>query len=334
MLFRVPATSANLGPGFDSLGLAVDLANEFSITPSKITSIQITGEGEDFPRLRADNTFTRIFFQHYSALGGEEEHFRFHFYNKIPISRGLGSSSAVIIGAIYAAFVAAGAQVDRAKILNLALTYEPHPDNITPAAFGGFCAAMVESNKIIKAKNLKALKKKAQEALNAQQILNPQAKVSFVRKELPSDLRAVVVIPSQNISTHISRQLLPKRYTKADAVFNITHASVLCGAFMSENWALLREASNDRLHQFYRMKKLPFLFEVQKTALKSGALMSTLSGSGSSFFSLCFKDDAQNLENKLKARFIGMKVLNLALDNDGVKKLEQNEQIFSQTSQE
>ncbi|EEO26378.1 homoserine kinase [Helicobacter winghamensis] len=291
MEFRVPATSANLGPGFDSLGLALKLYNRFSLKPSKITSIQIHGEGSKNPKLRVDNVFVRIFNEQLKKLTGSAIPFKFVFDNAIPISRGLGSSSAVIIGAISAAFKVAQVPFDKQKIVNLALRYESHPDNITPACMGGFNVCMLASR---------------------------DKEVRFINQSLPDSISAVVVIPNQSTSTHLSRQSLPKRYFQKDAVFNLSHASLLSSAFITGRFDLLREASQDRLHQFYRMKQIPLLFEVQRTALQNGALMSTLSGSGSSFFSLCYQDDKKRLFDALSQKFSKLKVLSLEFDNDGV----------------
>ena len=291
MELRVPATSANLGPGFDSLGLALGLYNRFSIKPSKITSIQIRGEGAKNPKLRLDNIFVKIFNEQLKRLRGEVMPFKFVFDNVIPISRGLGSSSAVIIGAISAAFKVAQVPFDKQKILNIALRYESHPDNITPACMGGFNVCM---------------------------LANKDKEVRFLHKTLPNSIVAVVVIPNQSTSTQISRQTLPKRYSQKDAVFNLSHASVLASAFMCEKFELLREASQDRFHQFYRMKQIPVLFEVQRTALQNGALMSTLSGSGSTFFNLCYREDSKRLFDILSQKFSKLKILTLDFDNSGV----------------
>ena len=289
MHFRVPATSANLGPGFDCLGLALGLYNYFKITPSKITSIQIRGEGEKNPKLRVDNMFVRIFNQQIAKLSKESFSCKFTFENSIPVSRGLGSSSAVIIGAISAAYKITNTPFDKQKILNEALIYESHPDNITPACMGGFNSCML-------------MKKE----------------VRFLNKKIPPLLKAVVVIPNQSISTNQSRQTLPYRYSQKDAVFNLSHSTLLASAFFAEKWEMLREASQDRFHQYYRMKQLPFLFEVQKIALHNGALMSTLSGSGSTFFSLCYKEDAPKVQKALQNRFSKLRILSLDFDNKGV----------------
>ncbi len=148
MFISVPATSANLGPGFDSLGLAISLRNEIIIKPSRFLSVSTKGEGADNPHIRKNLLFMNIFNKQYEILKGRRDNFRFEFNNKIPISRGLGSSSAVIVAALASAFVVAKERYSKRKILNLALEYEPHPDNITPAVMGGFNVSCVEDDKV------------------------------------------------------------------------------------------------------------------------------------------------------------------------------------------
>ncbi|HIP15548.1 MAG TPA: homoserine kinase [Sulfurimonas autotrophica] len=289
MTISVPATSANLGPGFDTLGLAVDLRNRVEFHPSKFFSVSIKGEGENNPRLKGNNLFISIFNEHYNRLTKNKQNFKFTFYNQIPMSRGLGSSSAVIVSAIASAHEAAGIRVSKRRILNHALVYESHPDNITPAVMGGFTVATVEKNKVFSQK-----------------------------KHLPNYLKAVVVIPNKQMNTSKSRTVLPKSYSKENAVYNLSHAALTVAAFFNEDWEMLKLAAQDRFHQKARMKTLPELFSVQKVAYESGALMSTLSGSGSTFFSLTYDDDSAMIANRMKQKFpdFGVKVLDF--DNDGL----------------
>ena len=289
MIISVPATSANLGPGFDSLGLAVELRNRVEFHPSKFFSVSIKGEGENNPRLKGNNLFVSIFNDHYNRLTEKKQKFKFTFYNQIPMSRGLGSSSAVIVSAIASAHEAAGIRVSKRRILNHALFYEPHPDNITPAVMGGFNAATVEKNKVFSQK-----------------------------KHLPDYIKAIVVIPNKPISTAKARTLLPKSYSKENAIYNLSHTALSVAAFFNEDWEILKLASQDRFHQKARMKTLPELFSVQKIAYESGALMSTLSGSGSTFFSMAYDEDAPMIANKLSQKFPDFIVKVLDFDNDGL----------------
>jgi len=285
----VPATSANLGPGFDTLGLALDLRNEIIIKPSRFLSISTHGEGAENPKIKKNTLFLNVFNRHYRRLSGKHNTFRFEFINRIPISRGMGSSSAVIVAAITGAHVASGTKYNKRTILNLALKHEPHPDNITPCVMGGFNVACIEGNRVFSKK-----------------------------RRMPPYLRAVLVVPDRTISTSRSRHVLPKSYSKEELVYSLSRAAYMTALFMSESWDQLRIASKDKIHQDRRMKMLPELITVQKTALENGALMSTLSGSGSTFFSLCYEDDAAAVAAVLQEKFPHFRVMVRGLDNNGV----------------
>lgn len=289
MIISVPATSANLGPGFDTLGLALDLRNVVKIKRSKFFSISIRGEGANSVKLKGNNLFISIFNEHYRKLVGYTDKFRFTFYNHIPLSRGLGSSSAVIVSAIAAAYAMAGVSITKQKILNLALVYEPHPDNITPAVMGGFNVAVVENNSIYS-----------------------------LKKAMPNELKAVVVVPNKPISTAHSRTKLPRKYPTSDVVYNVSRSSLLTAAFFSEHWEMLKIAAQDRIHQDVRMQGMPELFALQKLALDNGALMSTLSGSGSTFFNMTYANNAYHLYKVLKTKYRSFTVKILDFDNEGL----------------
>lgn len=294
MFVSVPATSANLGPGFDTLGLAINLRNEITIKPSRFFSVSTRGEGAENPHIRKNILFMNIFNKQFEKIKGykgyeRKENFRFEFTNRVPISRGLGSSSAVITAALTAAYVAAGERYNKRKILNLALEYEPHPDNITPAVMGGFNVACVEENKVYSKK-----------------------------RKVPDYLRAVLVVPNKTISTAKSRTVLPDLYRSEEIVYSLSRASFMTSLFMTESWDLLKIASKDMLHQTRRMEQMPELFDVQKIALSNGALMSTLSGSGSTFFTLCYADDAEKIHTALAKKFPKFRVFTKTLDNYGV----------------
>ena len=290
MFVSVPATSANLGPGFDTLGLAVDLRNEIHIKPSRFLSVSTRGEGAQSPKIKRNSLFLHVFGEQYRRLSGKEQiNFRFEFVNRIPISRGLGSSSAVIVAAVTAAYLAAGVRYNKRKILNTALRYEHHPDNITPAVMGGFNVACLEGERVYSKK-----------------------------RRLPSYLRAVLTVPDRTISTNRSRTVLPKHYSKEELIFNLSHAAYMTALFMTESWDQLRIAAKDKVHQDRRMKMMPELFAVQKLAMEKGALMSTLSGSGSTFFTLAYADDAPAIAGALAERFPQFRIMTQHLDNVGV----------------
>ena len=290
MVITVPATSANLGAGFDTLGLALNLRNEIEITKSEYTSIEIYGENAEYLKSIKRNFFVDIFKEHYRYLTNKNDNFKFKFNNKIPLSRGLGSSSAVIVAAITAAYEMAKVSYKKDRIINLALNYENHPDNITPATVGGFCVAKLRKNRVY-----------------------------YLKKFIPTNLRAVIVIPNKTISTRKSRNFLKNTYSLKDIVVNISSSSMITAAFFSERFDMLRYSVEDKIHQENRMKAIPELFRVREIALREGALMSTLSGSGSTFFNLAYKDDAYSIYNVLRDNFKDFNVKILQFDNIGVK---------------
>lgn len=293
MKIRIPATSANLGPGFDSLGLAIQLYNYVTIKPYSCQSVSIKGEGENRSRLRVNNVFISIFSEIYQELVGHKDNFRFEFENNIPFSRGLGSSSAVIVGAVASAYHMANIKVSKEKVLNRALVYENHPDNIAPAVYGGFTTSVVEDNV-----------------------------VKCLKKDLPKCIKTVMVIPDKPMSTAHSRTQLAKSYALADLTYNSSRVGLMSAAFFSEDWEMLKYVAKDKIHENRRMKRMKELFDVRKIALKNGALMSTLSGSGSSFFSMTYTDNADNLLHNLKEKFTGFRVLAFEFDNIGYKIVE------------
>lgn len=288
MNILIPATSANLGPGFDALGLSLKLFNSVKIEPSKFSSVSINGEGSDSTNLKRNNIFLSIFNEIFLELTGKNENFRIVFENNIPFSRGLGSSSAVIVGAIASAYEMAGFKASKSVVLNKAIIYETHPDNISPAVYGGFISAVVKNGNV------------------------------YANKiNLSDDIKAVVVIPNKPMSTASSRQILPKNYTMKECVNNLSHAAFLTSCFYEKRYDLLRIASEDMMHEERRMSALKELFEVRKVAYENGALMSTLSGSGSSFLNIAYKDDAKNLQDVLKSKFSDFRVEIFSFDNDG-----------------
>ncbi|MBE0492540.1 MAG: homoserine kinase [Sulfurospirillum sp.] len=289
MTLQIPATSANLGPGFDTLGLALQLYNFVTIKPSSCYSISIKGEGAKKPKLKVNNMFVSLFYEIYQELQGKKDPFRFEFQNNIPFARGLGSSSAVIVGAIIGAYEMANIKISKEALLNRALYYETHPDNIAPAVYGGFTSSVVVNGR-----------------------------VKTLKKELPNNLRAVVVIPDRAMSTAHSRGQLPKNYSMKDVVYNLSRVGAMSAAFFSEDWEMLRFIANDCMHEHRRMQKLKELFEVRRVAMQAGVLMSTLSGSGSTMFNLCYEKESEAITEALQKSFPLFKVLSLGFDNTGV----------------
>lgn len=290
MKIFTPATSANLGPGFDSLGLALSFFNEVTITKQSFFSVKISGEGSDKVSLKKNNTFINIFREIYKNFCDDDLNFRFEFNNKIPFSRGLGSSSSTIVSAIVAAYQMSGRSYTKKQILNQALIYENHPDNISPAVYGGFVSSIIKNNQVISQKC-----------------------------EISDEIQAVVVIPNVAINTKISRQKLPKALTLKDTITNLSHAAFLTACFMKKDYESLKFASVDKIHENFRMQSLPELFELRDLAYKNGALFSVLSGSGSSFLNIVYKDNAQKFKDIIAQKFNNFRVEICDFDNFGFR---------------
>jgi homoserine kinase len=252
---RVPATSANLGPGFDALGLALRLHNTLSIAPAATPEIEIEGEGEEtLPRDPSHLAYRAALAV---AARAEEsrgtptvEAFRLVQHNVIPVGRGLGSSAAAIVGGAVAANALLGNPLDRQAVLDLAADMEGHPDNVAPALLGGLVVCT-----------------------------RGAGGVRWMRLAPPS-LKVVLAVPDYAVSTEEARRRLPARVPFPDAVFNVTRAALLVAALTGGRPDLLDEATQDRLHQPYREHLVPGLAEVFAAARRAGAYGAALSGSG------------------------------------------------------
>ena len=305
---RVPATTANLGPGFDVLGLALQLHSYVSLAPSptREDSIVALGEGADIVSRLPLETNIALIAVHtaFDALAIPREPLQLTLENAIPLARGLGSSSAARVGALVAAneYIKRRHKkwADSDMLLALATRLEGHPDNVAPALLGGLVISAT------------------QEATGQVQSLR-----------LPVEVfpRLVVFIPDNQLETSKARAVLPEQVSRADAIFNIARASLLTGALASGAWqerpALLREALHDKLHQNQRAALMPAYEAASRAALDAGALGVTLSGAGPCILAW-LPDDAATvattitaMQNAAAGQNVPGAALELAVDNDG-----------------
>lgn len=247
---NVPATTANLGPGFDCLGLALDVWNTIQVQPSRQTRVQLRGETEGLPA-DSSNAAIQAMRMVYDRFGKTLPPLRVTMTNRIPIGRGLGSSAAALIGGLVAANALIGEPFNQNEILALAMAEEGHLDNISAALYGGMTISVVEGDEIMS-----------------------------VRLEPPEDWRAVLFVPRGTLSTQYARTVLPKRVSRADAVFNIGRAALIAYAFAQGDPAPLTLATQDRLHQPYREKLIPGMPEMLDAVRAAGATGAALSGAG------------------------------------------------------
>jgi homoserine kinase len=254
---RVPATSANLGPGFDCLGLALQLYNDVALLPNQPFHVEITGEGADTLPHDRSNLVARTVFRYFEVLGRPAPPFALRLTNRIPMTGGLGSSSTALIGGLLVANHAAGDPLTRDDLLRIAFDLEGHPDNVAPALLGGFVLSVVDGGQL-----------------------------TTLRLPPPAGVQAVLFLPRFTTSTREARRLLPVRVTHADAVFNVSRAALLVAAVLGDRLDLLRLATQDRLHQPYRQVLFPAMPRLFEAALRAGALGVWLSGSGSALLAL------------------------------------------------
>jgi homoserine kinase len=293
---RVPASTANLGAGFDTLGLALGLYNEIEVERIREgLRLEIEGEGaERLQSLGSQNLVARAVTGTLQHLEGRADGLRVRMLNRIPLSRGLGSSSAAALGGVAAAATLAGASLSAEMLLDLALPLEGHPDNIAPALLGGLTVATLV-----------------------------EGKVRYVKLPVPEGLHTVAVIPDLRLSTTKARQALPPTVPRTDAVFNVGRVALFLAAMQANRLDLLREGVKDRLHQPYRAPFVPGMSEVLAEGERAGALACFLSGAGPTLLALV-TGDGEEIGRRMAACWkehggITAQPLLLGIDREGVR---------------
>ena len=287
---RVPATSANLGPGFDTLGLALALHNEVTAEDGQGVTVRIEGEGANRLPRDSDNVVARGVRLAYEAAGRAFKGCALECVNRIPAARGLGSSAAAWVAGLLAGNALVGAPLSRDAVLALAARAEGHPDNVAAAIFGGLTVSCA----------------------------TPEG-VAAVALPVPADLAWVVLVPEVTSSTAEARALLPPSVPRADAVFNVQRVALLLASLQAGRPAALATALDDRLHQPYRLKLFPWMPEVAAAARAAGALGCVLSGAGPSLLAAVHGDGravARAMERALESA--GIAGTARALDVDAV----------------
>ncbi len=294
---RVPATSANLGPGFDSFGCAFSLYNTYTF---EIISggLEIDGCPEKFRN--RDNLSVVAYRYAMDALGLPMEPLALHIDAQIPVCRGLGSSSAMIIGGVMAANALHGAPFSREEMLRLCTVVEGHPDNLAPALYGGMTASLMREGRPVTA-----------------------------RFPLSERLRFFALVPPFHLSTELARSVLPQRVPFADAVFNVSHAALLLRALETADTEMIALALDDRLHQPYRKGLIEGYDLAEQTARSCGATAFCISGAGPTC--LCIADNdavGDRLRAALPEACPGWEVLSLTVDTEGAKLIGGNDAIL------
>lgn len=257
---RVPATSANLGPGFDCLGLAVSCYLEVSLTPSSEDHFYYSGNGcvPDSP----DNLSHQGFRAAFAALGEVAPTVRLEAQNTIPLARGLGSSSAALVAgaALADAYFLAG-RLGKEGVFQLAAELEGHPDNVAPAVFGGFTAsARTPSGYLTQA------------------------------LPLPADWQLLFAAPNFELLTKEARAVLPESYSRQDAIFNASRCALWACAVSLNKPELLQAAAQDRVHEPFREPLIPGLASCRDALYQAGAKAAFLSGAGPTLAAISTSD--------------------------------------------
>lgn len=285
---RVPATSANLGPGYDAVGLALSLSMCISLDRAPHSIIEVYGTGADLIPRGPDHPAYRAA-QFVAELAGEyDAHFHLIQENAIPPARGLGGSAAALVGGAVAANDLLGRSMAAPDLLNLVCELDGHPDNAAPALLGGLVIGT----------------------------LTPEG-ISAVRLE-PKNLKAVVAVPDFAVSTTAARRALPESVPHKDAAFNVGRSGLLLGALATGEYDLLRVAMQDKLHQPYRSHLIPGLEDVIEAALANDAYGACLSGSGPTVLAFAPEEHALRIAAAMRAAFErhGVQARAWALDVD------------------
>ena len=258
---KVPATTANLGPGFDCLGMALPIYNEITIEetimPGTGIEINIIDEDEEFETLSIPTDENNIVYKAvellYNSIGMSASELKISIRTKIPIAKGLGSSASVIVGGLIAANKLLGSPADEAALLSIATEVEGHPDNVAPAILGGFVLSSQEED----------------------------GSIVYRKLPWPKNWKITVCIPDYELATEISRSVLPPQVDIKDAAFNARRCAMLVEAVHSSDSGLMKLALQDKLHQPYRKKLVPGLEQIiNKLKHEENVLGCVLSGAG------------------------------------------------------
>lgn len=249
---KVPATTANIGPGFDCLGMAIDVYNTIEVEEcDEGLYIEVMGQGcREIPRDRT-NLVYRSMQKVFDEVCYRPKGIRMTLINDIPVARGLGSSAACIVGGMVAANALSGFRLGLHELMKLAVQVDGHPDNVVPALVGGMTAACLEGDEVL-----------------------------YVKMDPPPGIKLAVMIPDFELNTSKARRVLPDAIPFKDVVFNISRTAILVAALLTRKLDMLAVATQDRLHQPYRKALIPHWDDIFSYAGKWGAKGIFLSGSG------------------------------------------------------
>ncbi len=257
---RVPATTANLGAGFDTLGLALSLYNEFIVEENDGVVIE-TEPKNSYLEDPENNLFIKVIKYACERRGKVFHGAKLKQINRVPVARGLGSSATAIVGAILVSSAVSKTELTDDLFFDIAYRFESHPDNLIPAWKGGFITALIDNGKTY-----------------------------YNQIDFPEDIKVVVVIPDFELSTEKARSVLPEKISLNDGIFNVQRVSLFLSALQNRRYDLLKVAMDDRFHQPYRKKLIPNFDRVVQNGYDAGALGVSLSGAGSALIALADRE--------------------------------------------
>jgi homoserine kinase len=292
---RVPGSTSNCGAGFDSLGMALGIYNNITLTRGDWRGAQPAAESDSHGLEMADEA-AQLFFV---RAGVEEIGYTLAIRGEVPMSRGLGSSVTLRAGVVAALNELTGAKLTKDDLCSLVTQLEGHPDNATPAVIGGFCVARCDAH--------------------------TGELLGVLRKPIGRDLCFVVVSPDQELETKKARGILPKELPYFDAVKSVNSATYVVAAFLSGEYDRLRHAVKDFLHEPYRLPLIPGAKPAIEAGVAAGALTGWLSGSGSSVLCVARPKLAPKVGRAMAAAFathrLSANVHLLYADNAGLRVL-------------
>lgn len=295
IMVRVPASSANLGPGFDTLGLALNLYLEATIQESHgLPSVQVFGEGRDYLQENPDqNLMLKALRLFYERLNRPFPDLSIMMNSQIPVARGLGSSAAAVVAGLCAANVLSRQDASIGQLLELALELEGHADNIVPALMGGLNCVMIY-----------------------------QGRVYHQMVDLPDDLNIVLAVPDFTLATEKARGVLPETVPLKDTVSNLQRACFLLAGLFNRNTQHMEKAMDDMIYQPLRKQLIPGFDRVMQGARQAGALGAALSGAGPSVLAFCRQEGelvGRAMQDGFSSAGVKSRIYHLRPDYEGVQ---------------
>ncbi|MCK9861587.1 homoserine kinase [Paenibacillus sp. ATY16] len=267
VIVKVPASTANLGPGFDTLGMALSLYAWIEMSAAETTTFRLYGDQMQGIPTDKSNLLYKVAQLVFDEAGVSVPELDVAMYSDIPLARGLGSSASAIVGALAAANALIGSPLTDHKLFQLATKLEGHPDNVGASLFGGIVVSAWDGER-----------------------------ADYVRLAPHEKLETLVAIPAFQLATEKARHALPSQISMADAVFNVGRSSLLVAALASGELGLIRHAMRDRLHQPYRAPLIPGMSAILEQACDYGALGAALSGAGPTLIAFVEADSKSKSE--------------------------------------